>query len=108
MIGPASLDPRPEPAKRRAGRRCIGLAFNLPEPVGRHELIADSPLFATDTHAAMGQLIRPYMLLEILVRVEARSGLKHHNVQPTLGEHLCRGPASCAGSKIGRASCRER
>ena len=95
VIGASTDDAGAEPAELRSGSGSVRLAFNFPGAVGRHEFVAQFvPELSADADAAMGQFVGPDVLFEILLRIQRRTRLQHHDVQAAFGEHF-RGGAAC-------------
>ena len=94
-------DPRPEPPELRVGRNGIGLAWNVPVAVRRGE-ISKRPRrlpeisLGVGSGAAMIDLVRPDMLLEILHGIEHGPGFQQRNVNPQIRQYLHHRPASGA------------
>ena len=99
VIGAAAHDAGAEPAELRSWRGSVGFAFDFPGAVGRHEFVAQfMPELSADANAAMRQLIRPDVLFEILLRIQRRARLQHHDTQAAFSQHFRGGAAGRARS----------
>src|SRR2546430_11135987 len=98
MIGTATDDARAEPLEICARRRGIGLAINLPGPVGREELAEILPRCSAHAGAAVRQFVRPHEHLEAFFGSDVRPGFQQGAVQAALGENLRRHASAGAGA----------
>ncbi len=89
VIGAATDDARPKPAKARSRRRGVRFAIDLPCAVRRRKFVVDfAAKLAANANATVRQIVRPEVFFVIFFRIERRAGLEHDNVQPAFGQNL--------------------
>src|SRR5256885_16793455 len=101
MVGASTDDAGPEPAELVVLGDRIRLAFDVPISVRRAKvtpLLPAEVLFSVRAGAAMIHLVRQHVFLEILGRIEHRSGLEESHANSKVGEDLDSGAATGAGA----------
>ncbi len=101
MVGASADDAGPEPAELVVLGDGIRLAFDVPISVGGAEITPLLPaevFFSMRSGAAMIHLVRKHVLLEILGRIEHRSGFEEGHAHPEVGEDLDGRAATGAGA----------
>src|SRR5947209_182848 len=96
MVGASAHDARAIPAKGRAGRSGVGLAFDRPRSRRCDEFVfetvAQLQSMSADAAAAMRQFVRPHVLFEVFTRIESWARFQHYDAQAAFGKHLRRSP----------------
>src|SRR5436309_13416557 len=98
MIGASAHDAGTEPSETRAGSDGVGFTFNFPGAVRGKELAEIICRPAANTYSAVWKLIRPHALLELLLGIQWRLGLKHDNTEAAFGQDTCGGSSRRAGA----------